>query len=200
MTDFRKPNDNFLGGKPRKKQSRKLVNTKLLFLDVDGVLNDKDTLAVLGIMSMHPRFVAQLARILRETNCKIVVSSSWRVLGVGPDSDFQKALHAACTNFRPGSQEDFDLIIASLVDCTPPSRWSYRPRGIEIQEWFDNTFKAKGLQHDAPFVIVDDDPDMAHLMDHLVQTKFEGAFGDTGLTKEKADLIIKKLNGDESLS
>lgn len=66
-------------------------------------------------------------------------------------------------------------------------------RGIEIQRWFDETFKEKGLEHDAPFVIVDDESDMKHLSPYLVQTKFDGVSDETGLTKEKADLIISKL-------
>ncbi|NJO18711.1 MAG: hypothetical protein HC877_24225 [Thioploca sp.] len=55
---------------------------KILFLDVDGVLNDAKSRKE-NNDAMHPIYVRNLERILKETDCYIVVSSSWRVLGMG---------------------------------------------------------------------------------------------------------------------
>ena len=47
----------------------------LLFLDVDGVLN---TTTMAGGAALHPALLRRLAALVRETECEIVLSSSWR--------------------------------------------------------------------------------------------------------------------------
>ena len=62
---------------------------KVLFLDVDGVLNSQRLGTPDG---MRPWCVTQLARIVKESGCKIVVSSTWRAGGIGETSDFHRCL------------------------------------------------------------------------------------------------------------
>ncbi len=51
---------------------------KLLFVDVDGVLNGHES--VHGCCIIQPRCVPPLNRIVAETDCKLVISSSWRYM------------------------------------------------------------------------------------------------------------------------
>lgn len=55
---------------------------KVIFLDFDGVLNvippDHDEFGGL----FHPEFVTNLARIIDETEAKLVISSTWRHMGL----------------------------------------------------------------------------------------------------------------------
>lgn len=49
---------------------------KILFLDIDGVLNTKDAAKELNYID--PQKVKVVAKIVKETECKIVVTSAWR--------------------------------------------------------------------------------------------------------------------------
>ena len=53
---------------------------KVIFLDVDGVLNDQMWLHLLMDSEIDEVRVARLAEIVKATDAKIVLSSSWRVL------------------------------------------------------------------------------------------------------------------------
>ena len=59
------------------------MDTKLLFLDIDGVLNctevaDKNPVNDERCYGLNPALVANLKKVVASTGCKIVVSSSWR--------------------------------------------------------------------------------------------------------------------------
>ena len=47
-----------------------------LFLDVDGVLN---TCLMSGGARVHPKLMRRLASIVKETNCGVILSSTWRL-------------------------------------------------------------------------------------------------------------------------
>lgn len=54
---------------------------KILFLDIDGVLNTHEPLdpdVMCG--QIHPDKVARLNRVLRETDARVVLSSAWRYI------------------------------------------------------------------------------------------------------------------------
>lgn len=153
---------------------------KILFLDIDGVLNNTDTIVKHsggGVCKVFdPACVRQLWRIIDRTKCKIVLSSTWRLGGV--ESVFDP-IKLACLG-RPKSESE--LIIEAFIGRTPSHVPGKRERGYEIGGWIkENNFSGK-------FAILDDDSDMVHLSDHLVQTKFQ-----TGLTKKDADKVITLL-------
>jgi hypothetical protein len=57
------------------------VSLKLLFLDIDGVLNAREELDPdVNCGTFHRDKVDRLNRVLRKTGAKIVVSSAWRYL------------------------------------------------------------------------------------------------------------------------
>ncbi len=147
---------------------------KVIFLDLDGVLIRRKSLKYTEGLSndiwlagrLHPDCVDALNYIIRATRAKIVISSTFRM-------------------FHPGGID----LSAKLTDAGLPDFYSMTPflgrgRGNEIQAWLDHN-----LQVDS-FVILDDVPDMQHLMGRLVKTDIQ-----TGLTWEDAEEAIEMLNG-----
>jgi len=159
---------------PRSMSSEKI---KVLFLDVDGVLNGCYTRerAPGGCTGVEPAKCAIIRRIVAETGCKIVLSSTWR--------RFSKNLPYLWKSL--GLDElDNSLGQSPILDGRLESGLYTSPqRGHEIQAWLDKHPEV------SRFVIVDDDSDMAHLKPHLVQTD-----GRTGITDEIANKIIEGLN------
>lgn len=148
---------------------------KVLFLDFDGVLNSEQFIRMLyrqtkkGGLAREfcPLASSNLLHIMIEVpDCKIVVSSSWRI---GSSVEELKNLLF----------ENCDVPKDRVIDKTP---YLGTPRGLEIQDWLN---KHPEVTH---FVIVDDDSDMEHLKDKLVQTNNRH-----GLMLEEADRIIKVL-------
>jgi len=152
---------------------------KLVFCDIDGVLNSRVFLAGLrpppGLVADGPEWwaemldreaVGRLNRLLAETGASVVVSSSWR-LG--------STAEALQTILDLGGFE------GAVVGVTP--HLSEQPRGEEIQRYL--------ASHPAEaFVILDDEDDMGELLSSLVRTSF-----DTGLLDEHVERAKKALGG-----
>ena len=86
---------------------------KVLFLDIDGVVNNKRTKENFeGFMAIDPAMAALVQRIVRNTGCEIVLSSSWRL--------FQN------------SRDELERKICKFADITPIL---HAPRGYEIKVW-----------------------------------------------------------------
>lgn len=143
---------------------------KILFLDIDGVLNcrsgyqrDKPK----RMQYMTAECVEALNYIVREvSDLKIVISSSWRF--AFPMQEIIAMLGEAGN---------------AVIDNTPRTRLSDDVRGNEIQAWLDAHPEVEN------FVILDDNSDMRHLIWRLRKTDFE-----TGLTKKIADLVISDFD------
>lgn len=145
----------------------------LIFLDVDGVLISHRWIAVLPkhlrggvIRTFDPSAMARLNRLVRETCASVVVSSTWRLMGVGPFRDTMRAQGYTGT----------------ILGRTPVLGGS-RQRGYEIAAW-----RIEHRAEERRFVILDDSSDMAHLRHRLVQTNF-----DTGLLDEHVERAIAML-------
>jgi len=149
----------------------------VLFLDVDGVLNCAGTKErnPHGAIGVDPTKAEMVRRILRDTGCQLVISSTWRryrdlvhyLWGqIGAEWKDRWAGNTPCLDTRLPSGIYVDVV-----------------RGDEIQAWLDNH------QHVTRFVILDDDADMKHLSTHLLRTH-----GCEGLTDEIAAEAIRRLN------
>jgi hypothetical protein len=139
---------------------------RVVFLDIDGVLNSADYLYSLrrrpGTHKIDPLAVQRLNRITDATGAVIFVSSTWRIMG----------LKAIRTLLREHG------VTAKIVGVTPDDN---RIRGLQIAQCINT--------HDVDaYVILDDDADMGRLMSRLVQTDF-----DHGLTDEHAARAIAVL-------
>jgi len=116
---------------------------KIIFLDIDGVLNNYYTLGEGA--NWDPDLVKILNRIIKETKAEIVLSSTWRQI----------------TQYCDIIKNDMKI---KYIGETPKL---WEKRGVEIQTWLDEN---PGVEK---FVILDDDSDMVHLMPHLLQTDGE---------------------------
>lgn len=129
---------------------------KVLFLDIDGVLNHRMTKdRVCGFMGLDPDLIAVFNKIVDAMpDLKIVVSSTWRHM------------------FMPGVYSNFEELIqllnkrglkGEIIGRTPDS-W-HDIRGREISEWLADHPE---VTH---YVILDDSPDAGSGHDaHYVRT------------------------------
>ena len=169
------------------RKERRVAECPIVFLDVDGVLNSYDQFEESKrLRGMAPKHVAELARVLRETGAKVVVSSVWR-FEVGFDGRTKLGTRFGDELAEKG--EDGKLVRQRIIGRTK-DLWASAPdskniRGFEIQTWREEH------GHTGPFVIVDDDSDMGPLRHRLVN-----ADNALGLTRKEGDEMIRLLAGD----
>lgn len=145
----------------------------VIFLDIDGVLNNADTKEFTPSCRVFVDccMINNLKKCSELTNAKIVLSSDWRY------------------NYDdPNLNEDYLLLVDKLkefkldiFDVTPIIN-NGRHRGTEIKSWLDNH---SGVEH---FVIIDDRYDMDPIKDHLVRTN-----PNLGLTHRLIDKVVKTM-------
>lgn len=174
---------------------------KVLFLDIDGVLNSENWFAyriycvknnMVNILMnfvdtddrnikhkltmLDDRAIANLNRIVEETGCKVVLSSSWRS-SIESENIFTQNLLKL-----KGFKYEF-------YDVTPRlwfSDFSIR-RGEEIKFWLDKESEKHGIES---FVILDDDSDMLpEQMNNFIHVD-----GQVGLTDRDVLTAIEILN------
>jgi hypothetical protein len=104
---------------------------KVLFLDIDGVLNSRSTTSFKNSLWPYDPYMAfMVGKIQLDTGCEIVLSSSWRW-----SEDGVAAVRK----------------LVNLLDITPKLNLS---RGEEIQAWLDKHPEVTA------YAILDDDRDM----------------------------------------
>lgn len=153
--------------------------TGVLFLDVDGVLNNRDTFVALRERKapLCPEAIQRLNDVVERTGCKVVLSSTWRKM-----QGYVDDLKAA--NGFPSPHEDWRTIDMPFITRNGIIV-STAMRGNEIAEWLGRHPEV------SRYAIVDDDSDMLpEQKDRFVQTSF-----DTGLTDEHASRLIALLGG-----
>lgn len=137
---------------------------RLLFLDIDGVLNNDASLAE-GIHLINDKLV-MLRVFCEEVDCEIVISSTWRILH--SLQEMKEILYRAgfCCRTR-------------IIDVTPRTRQSDPDflkkgwaRGYEIEKWLQEQ------NEDYNYVILDDTSDM---LDYQ-KSRFVHVDGAIGLT------------------
>jgi len=146
---------------------------KVIFLDVDGVLNcdktERETKT--GYLFVGSRKIKRLKRIIEETGAAVVFSSDWRYNRDDPDrnGDFLEL------------KNELRRYGIEIQDFTPELAWSNR--GKEIDLWL-------GMNQDVQnYVILDDSREVDGGNVHFVKTTMKD-----GLTKELAERAIKILN------
>ena len=163
---------------------------KVLFLDIDGVLNTKefhskmkkDTPKDEYGYAFDPVAVANLKHIIEETDAEIVISSSWKFHGVAKLRKMwkQRNLPGHILDITPNTVSDEILLNANLDDMELGVC-----RGNEIKEWLS---MHKGEVSN--YVIIDDFDDLLpEQEEHAVLTETL-----IGLTERDAENAIKILN------
>ena len=145
------------------------MNNSILFLDVDGVLNNEAVFRSrkYGPAPLCPHCVARFHRLVAETDCRIVLSSAWRGMPT-----LERKLSRAGIFYR--AHRDKRTVGLSGSDDR---------RGREIAEWLGRHPEIK------TYAIVDDDGDMLPEQEpFFVQTSFK-----TGLLDEHVSRLIAIL-------
>jgi hypothetical protein len=146
-----------------------MLPAKLVFLDIDGVLNSNKWVwehdrSNDQMEHLDPSLVLRLNRLHETTGCLYVLSSTWRIL-------FYNDTRRGLRNLGFTGQ---------IIDATPTGG---RFRGAEIMAWIQEAnFNGK-------FVILDDSDDMGKLLPYLIKCN-----ADTGVTDLEIDQAIQVLN------
>ena len=147
---------------------------KVLFLDIDGVCNNRKTRERQGntkFIGIKPELAERVRRIVKETGCDVVLSSSWRLF---PDS-------------AKWAEDHVCKFIDKTIDLQGGAVFGVTDRGYEIKEWLDRHPKV------TQYAILDDD---SHFLPH--QWLFQTTFAE-GITDDIADAVINHLNAPEHL-
>ena len=164
---------------------------KVLFLDIDGVLNTKWWYTQMDRNSprdqygyaFDPKAVANLKRIVEETGADIVISSSWKSFGFSELEEMwtDRGLPGKLIGVTPNSVSD-ELLLDADIDSIE----LFHIRGEEIKEWLTKHGKIV-----SNYAIIDDmDNMLPEQQSHFVHTNPE--FGITEGDAEKAIAIINK--------
>ncbi len=162
---------------------------KLIFLDIDGVLNSKgyfkstkycnetsnipfeDLIFDYPELNIDPSKIKLINDLVNLTGAKIVLSSSWRLFY--DISRVQEILNNRGANFN-------------IFGKTERIFADYAERGLEIKAFLNS------LNEECRFVIFDDVEEMGSLEPFLVKTN-----SDIGLTEVDISIAIKILNGEK---
>ena len=160
--------------------------TKVIFLDIDGVLNpkwwDSDKQSDNYGRLFDAKAVANLSKIIEETEADIVISSSWKNIGLVELQNMwrDRGLPGKLVDITPDYMSD-ELL---LKEDSSNMDYLYE-RGSEIQGWL--------LLHGddvGRYVIIDDMDDiLPEQLSHFVQTDPE-----FGITIDDVKKIVHLLN------
>jgi len=163
---------------------------KVLFLDIDGVLNTESwhTHAVGGTAkdqygyTFDPVAVGNLKRIVDATGADIVISSSWKFMGLSTLLEMweDRGLPGRVIDITPNAWSDEMLLNTNIEDLA-----EFSGKGYEIKEWM-----ARHGKKVSNYVIVDD----ANEMLTEQQSHFIEVCPNIGITEQDAEDIIKLLN------
>lgn len=151
---------------------------RVLFLDVDGVLNNQTTEERFnGYIGINPVLAKRVQRIVKDTGCKVVLSSYWRLDEANREHVKQEAVEFI--DVTPSFTKKLEQPIFARNRW-----WDYPLRGSEVQHWL------KAHPEVTRYAILDDDGDF-YDEQPLFQTTFV-----TGITEEIATKVTEYLNDE----
>lgn len=140
---------------------------KVLFLDIDGVVNSADSTNFKGsLWPLDPHKAFLVGKIQLDTGCEVVLSSSWR--------------------HHPDGVAEVNKRVVKLLDKTPDSKDGFR--GAEVQAWLDEHPEV------TRYAILDDDMDF---YTYQAPNFFKTRFMEEGLTDEIAQAVTEHLNKEK---
>ena len=140
---------------------------KVLFLDIDGVVNCRTTVQRhQGFIGIDPMMAFRVGKIQLDTDCVFVLSSDWRHSKDGVD--------------------EVEARVGKIIDKTKSLEFPYNiQRGYEIDEWLGRHPEV------VKYAILDDNNTMlSHQIPNFFHTTWEN-----GITEEIMNNVIKHLNG-----
>ena len=161
---------------------------KVIFLDIDGVLNPKwwerKKPADRFGCAFAPKTISCLAKIVQETKAEIVISSSWKLMGLQTLQDMwkERKLPGNIIDITPNYMSDELLLNADMNDTDIDSLYI---RGMEIKGWL--VLYGDDVSN---YVIIDDMDDiLSEQQTHFVQTDPE-----FGITNDDVKRVVHLLN------
>lgn len=155
---------------------------KVIFADVDGVLNCSNTRERIdGIYFVEDQKIEYLKEIIELTGAVVVLSSTWR-LGWAR-MQLQASYHDVHFEMLRNKLQEHGI---QLYDRTPIM--NDEPRGKEIDEWL------RCHPDTESFVILDDDSDMYIHIGRLVKTSWYNKGSGAGLQRKHIRPAVELLN------
>lgn len=146
------------------------MTNRILFLDIDGVLNTDDSRAN-GVLLINDK-LTMLNTLCNEVNCNIVISSSWKIFHNLQELKDILGYAGFVSKMR-------------IIDVTPDSiatnNWE---RGYEIEQWLHHQTEEYN------YAIVDD---MDGMLDHQL-CRYVQTDGKHGLTNTDIDRLKDIFN------
>eukprot|EP01083_Nonionella_stella_P006695 19400_1 len=154
---------------------------KILFLDVDGVLNGEN----IGYGGVDDSLLFLLKTIIDETHCKIVLSTTWRL---------NQSARALLLHFMKARA---DINVEDIIIGDTPSI-KHKNRAIEIQSFLES-FEFQSQYYATSWCAIDDLNLMhyypKYMNNHFVRTNYR-----TGITSNDAYKVVQILNREHELS
>jgi hypothetical protein len=161
---------------------------KIIFLDVDGVLNCSSTKEQLdAFIFVEDKKIELLKQLVECTGAKIVLSSTWR----HGWSDLEHGLETRDAQHFIALREKLREYEIELFDYTPITNGAMDRRGEEIRLWME-----KHPEGTIEAMVVLDDLNGVYIRPYakyLVRTSFA-----KGLEPKHVELAVKVLNKTES--
>ena len=159
---------------------------KVIFLDVDGVLNSRETRdrCPSGYRGVDSRNIQNLKDIIDETQAEIVLSSDWRY-----GWNLEESRDSRIPSFSPDAEylnkrlKEFGLKISDKTMETG----CYNYRGYEITEYLEN-------HKDTDTWVILDDIMFEDFYNYRLTSRVIQTNDCTGLTKQDAKRAIRLLN------
>ena len=164
------------------------MKRKIIFLDIDGVLSprwwDSDKQSDNYGRLFDAKAVANLSKIIEETEADIVISSSWKNIGLVELQNMwrDRGLPGKIVDITPDYMSDELLLNADMNDTDIDSLYI---RGMEIKGWL--VLYGDDVSN---YVIIDDMDDiLSEQQTHFVQTDPE-----FGITNDDVKRVVHLLN------
>jgi hypothetical protein len=165
---------------------------KLIFLDIDGVLNSHEWDELAGSTDICPELMKRLNDIVAETKAGVVISSAWRYMILGgamtlDGFDYLMRTHGSHFKIIGHTKDEEKCLHCGFVNKAGPyckNCEKTTTRGNLIAAW------RKENNHIEEYVVIDDmDLDLSSTHP-FVQTQ-----GDVGLSDENVNKAIEILSG-----
>jgi len=160
--------------------NKQRLRIKILFLDVDGVLNGENY----GYGGVDDSLLFLLKTIIDQTNCKIVLSTTWRL---------NQSARAALLHFMKARA---DINVEDIIIGDTPSLKGEK-RAFEI-ETFLHSEDVQSQYFVTKWCAIDDmalnRQEPIFMRNHFVQTNYR-----TGITSNDAMHVVQILNHDDEV-
>lgn len=165
---------------------------KVIFLDVDGVLNYESwrdrqlNYSMKNIEPVDPQKVKLISKIIKKTKAKVVFSSSWRFIMKPENAQYTNKKSRVYKLKRLFNKYKIKITDVTGSDFISPDKKIFG-RGCEIQTYLERHPEIYN------YVIIDDA--IAELQNFKSSPHmFLTSFNDEGITKKQCDEIIRFLN------